>query len=97
MSLATAALERTWVYRAWQAPFAGQKFVPVLVHNSMANVRRVMDVACGPGTNTQFFNQADYLGIDLNESYIENARKRHRGKFAVADVKVGTGKMGDKK
>ena len=87
MSLATSVLERTWAYRAWQAPFAGQKFVPILAHNSIANVRRVMDVACGPGTNTQFFNQADYLGIDLNESYIENARKRHRRKFAVADVR----------
>jgi hypothetical protein len=47
------------VYRAWQAPFAGQKFVPVLAHNKMQGVRRMLDVACGPGTNTKFFADAD--------------------------------------
>ena len=75
MNLATSALERTWVYRAWQAPFAGQKFLPVLTHNHMQRVRRVLDVACGPGTNTKFFTSADYLGIDFNERYIRAARK----------------------
>jgi len=87
MNLAASALERTWVYRAWQAPFAGQKFLPVLAHNSMHNVRRVLDVACGPGTNTRFFANADYLGIDFNERYIDDARKRYRRNFVVADVR----------
>ena len=87
MNLAEIALERTWVYRAWQSPFAAQKFVPVLAHNSMAAVRRVLDVACGPGTNTQFFTNADYLGIDFNERYIQDARKRYNRDFVVADVR----------
>jgi SAM-dependent methyltransferase len=87
MNIAASALERTWVYRAWQAPFAGQKFVPVLAHNSMQNVRRVLDVACGPGTNTKFFANADYLGIDFNERYIQAARKRYGRNFVVADVR----------
>jgi len=87
VNLAARALERTWVYRAWQAPFAGQKFVPVLAHNSMKSVRRVLDVACGPGTNTNFFADADYLGIDFNERYIRAARKRYGRNFVVADVR----------
>lgn len=87
VNLAARALERTWVYRSWQAPFAGQKFVPVLAHNSMKSVRRVLDVACGPGTNTKFFADADYLGIDFNERYIQAARKRYGRSFVVADVR----------
>jgi SAM-dependent methyltransferase len=87
MNLAASALERTWVYRAWQAPFAGQKFAPVLAHNPMQRVRRVLDVACGPGTNTRFFADADYLGIDFNERYIQDARQRYGRKFVVADVR----------
>ena len=87
MSLAASILEHTLVYRAWQAPFAGQKFAPVLQHNSLHRVRRVLDVACGPGTNTKHFADADYLGIDFNERYIQDARRRHRRNFLVADVR----------
>jgi SAM-dependent methyltransferase len=87
MSFATSALERTLVYRAWQAPFAAQKFAPVLAHNPLHRVRRVLDVACGPGTNTKHFADADYLGIDINERYIQDARRRHDRKFVAADVR----------
>jgi SAM-dependent methyltransferase len=87
MSLATSVLEHTLVYRAWQAPFAGQKFAPVVAHNLLQRVRRVLDVACGPGTNTKYFVGADYLGIDFNERYIQDARRRHGRNFVVADVR----------
>jgi SAM-dependent methyltransferase len=87
MSVAENLLEYTWVYRSWQAPFARQKFVPVLAHNSIGSVRRVLDVACGPGTNTNFFSDADYLGIDFNERYIQAARKRYGRNYLVADVR----------
>jgi len=53
----------------------------------MKSVRRVLDVACGPGTNTNFFADADYLGIDFNERYIRAARKRYGRNFVVADVR----------
>lgn len=86
MSLTASLLERTLVYRAWQAPFAEQKFAPVLAHNNLRSVRRVLDVACGPGTNTGHFAHTDYLGIDMNERYIQDARTRHRRNFLVADV-----------
>ncbi len=87
MNLAASVLEHTLVYRAWQAPFAGQKFVPVVQHNVLHRVRRVLDVACGPGTNTKYFTDADYLGIDFNERYIRDARRRHGRSFVVADVR----------
>jgi SAM-dependent methyltransferase len=86
MSLTASLLERTFVYRMWQAPFAEQKFAPVLAHNNLRRVRRVLDVACGPGTNTHHFADSDYLGIDLNERYIQHARARFRRDFLVADI-----------
>ena len=79
-------MENTLAYRVWQAPFAEQKLAPLYAHNDVARARRVLDVGCGPGTNTAHFAHADYLGIDFNPAYIENARRRHGREFVVADV-----------
>ena len=79
-------MEFTPVYRLWIAPFAEQKLRPFREATDLSHVRRVLDVGCGPGTNTPFFADVDYLGIDINESYIESARRRHGRKFIAADV-----------
>jgi SAM-dependent methyltransferase len=79
-------MENTLVYRLWQAPFAEKKLAPVLAHNDLRTARRVLDVGCGPGTNSHHFEQSEYLGIDLNERYIDYARRRWRRNFVVADV-----------
>ena len=79
-------LEQPVVYRLSQAPFVGQKLVPILAHNDLGRVRRVLDVGCGPGMNTALFAHADYLGIDINPKYIANARRRFRRDFLVADA-----------
>ncbi|MGA8504519.1 MAG: class I SAM-dependent methyltransferase [Candidatus Sulfotelmatobacter sp.] len=87
MTLLEGVLERSSVYRLWQAPFAEQKFAPVRAYNDLRRVRRVLDVGCGPGTNARHFGEADYLGIDFNKRYIESARRRHKRDFLVADVR----------
>ena len=74
------------VYRLWQQPFADMKFRPIIEHNDMSQVRRVLDVGCGPGTNSLFFEDNEYLGLDINEDYIIEARKRFGRDFQVADV-----------
>jgi len=79
-------MENTLAYRVWQAPFAEQKLAPLFAHNDVPKARRVLDVGCGPGTNTHHFSGADYLGIDFNASYIESARQRTGRDFIVADV-----------
>jgi SAM-dependent methyltransferase len=79
-------MENTLAYRAWQAPFADRKLAPLFVHNDVARARRVLDVGCGPGTNTHHFGGSDYLGIDFNPAYVESARRRHGREFVVADV-----------
>jgi trans-aconitate methyltransferase len=79
-------MNNTLAYRVWQAPFAERKLAPLLAHNDIARARRVLDVGCGPGTNTGHFASADYLGLDFNPEYIESARRRHGRRFEVADV-----------
>jgi SAM-dependent methyltransferase len=87
MNFVEGILEHSVVYRMWQRPFADQKFAPILAHNGLDRVRRVLDVACGPGTNTANFANAEYLGIDFNERYIQDARQRHGRKFLLTDVR----------
>jgi len=79
-------MEIPWVYRAWQAPFQEQKLAPLLRHNELSIVRRVLDVGCGPGTNAPHFRGMDYLGLDINAEYVERARARYGMRFEVADV-----------
>ncbi len=81
-----ALMARTASYRLLQAPFAEQKFAPIFRHNDVSSVRRVLDVGCGPGTNTHHFAHADYLGIDFNPRYIQSAKERTGRDFVVADV-----------
>lgn len=79
-------LESPIVYRAWQAPFAARKLDPVLRHNDLRGVRRVLDLACGPGTNTPWFAGVDYVGVDINPAYIATARQRFGRSFITADI-----------
>ena len=71
-------LEQSSVYRLWQMPFADQKFAPILAHNDLGRVQRVLDVGCGPGTNAKYFTHTQYLGVDINEDYVQDARRRYR-------------------
>lgn len=87
LRLTSRIMEHTLAYRLWQAPFAEQKLAPLFAHNDrLRGVRRVLDVGCGPGTNTHHFAGSQYLGVDHNPAYIEHARRRHRREFLVADI-----------
>lgn len=74
------------VYAAWQAPFAAQKFAPVERWLRHHEIRRVLDVGCGAGTNAGRFDRVDYVGIDVNARYLQAARTRFRGRFIHADL-----------
>lgn len=38
---------------------------------------KILDLGCGPGTNTHLFQPEDYLGIDISNSYIEQAKRSY--------------------
>jgi SAM-dependent methyltransferase len=86
MKLHARIMEHTLAYRLWQAPFAERKMTPLFAHTDVARARCVLDVGCGPGTNTHHFRDAEYLGIDMNPAYVASARRRHGREFVVADV-----------
>lgn len=86
MTILDAIMSQPIVYRLWMAPYAEDKFAPILAHNDLSKVRRVLDVGCGPGTNTTHFAQSDYLGIDLNPEYIETAKRLHGRQFLAVDA-----------
>lgn len=79
------------LYALWQAPFREAKLAPLVRHNDLRAVRRVLDVGCGPGTNAARFAHARYVGIDLNADYIRKAEARFRGTFLVADARAFDG------
>jgi trans-aconitate methyltransferase len=79
-------MNNTLAYRVWQAPFAEAKLRPLFAHNDFSRVRRVIDVGCGPGTNAHHFAGVDYTGLDFNDGYIADARRRYGRDFRVADV-----------
>jgi cyclopropane fatty-acyl-phospholipid synthase-like methyltransferase len=49
---------------------------------------RILDIGCGSGNMLPFLPECDYLGVDLNESYIASAKQRygHRGEFVFDRV-----------
>jgi SAM-dependent methyltransferase len=79
-------LEQPFFFNLSQLPFSRQKFARILAHNNLERVRAVLDVGCGPGTNAPRFAHTKYLGIDINDRYIQLARKRYHRDFLVADV-----------
>jgi SAM-dependent methyltransferase len=85
-NLVDRLLEHPAVYAAWQAPFVNRKFAPVERRLAGTNVRRVLDVGCGPGTNARRFAGAEYVGVDINERYLAIARRRYDGRFIQADL-----------
>lgn len=85
-SAADRLLERPWVYRSIQAPFAQAKLEPFFRHVDRASLRSVLDVGCGPGTNAAHFAELEYVGVDINPDYIASATQRFGARFVVGDV-----------
>ncbi len=86
MTIKDYLMEQPFLFNFWQKPFAGQKLAALRRHADIHTARSVLDVGCGPGTNAPLFAHAEYLGIDINDKYIQLARKRYRRNFLVADI-----------
>ena len=49
--------------------------------------RRVLDVACGPGAFSELFPAETYVGVDMNQRYIDYATRHYKGTFHVMDAR----------
>ena len=68
-------LEYPFVYKLWQRPFINKKVFPLLGQEELWNEKNVLDVGCGPATNTLLFKTAkNYIGVDINADYISKAK-----------------------
>jgi SAM-dependent methyltransferase len=86
MSFMERILEHPTIYALLQAPFVEEKFAVIERHLRRQDVRRVLDVGCGPGINATRFPGAEYVGVDINERYLAVARAKHQGRFIQADL-----------
>ncbi len=54
--------------------------------NDRSKKIRILDIGCGSGEISRFFNDLDYIGIDVNPDYIEFARKIYKKNFEVMNA-----------
>lgn len=47
---------------------------------------RVLDIGCGTGEFSVFFNPRLYIGIDIEQKYIAYAKNHYQGTFLVGDA-----------
>jgi len=77
--LKVSILESSLGYTLWSAPLNRPKVDAIMRMLSRLGIKRasILDIGCGPGTNSSFFKDWDYLGIDINPLYIEGAKKKY--------------------
>ena len=48
---------------------------------------KILDLGCGPATNTYLYCPGDYLGIDISDRYIKSAQRQFPNhKFMCCDL-----------
>lgn len=94
MSQVTTGLRRIlsvpFVYDCFQklvGAYAGRKDI-LERHVRVETGQRVLDLGCGTGFALAYMPPVDYIGLDLNQNYIRQARARYgeRGIFRCRDI-----------
>lgn len=83
-------LDRPYFYELFHTMVGAHARSQLLVREYIRPLsgERILDIGCGPGSMLPYLPQAQYLGVDCNESYIRVARNRygHRGTFVCDRV-----------
>ncbi len=87
MTIRSAVLGTSLGYSLWSSMFDPSKMTAMKNVLPKLDGLRVLDVGCGPATNTKIFESCDYTGIDINERYIQTAQAKYPSlKFMVQDA-----------
>lgn len=74
----------------WASPFSQMTRFAVLADNVPLAGKSLLDIGCGLGDLLGFLNSrdipVDYTGVDVSPRMVEEAAKRHGGKFMHMDV-----------
>ena len=84
-------LSKSLIYYIVQKIFYDEHTAHIWKALMMPNSRgKVLDIGCGPGEDSKiFFSKSEsYVGVDLSEEYIQNAREKYSdyGVFYQSDV-----------
>ena len=92
MDLAHTLLVHPRLYAAFHRLVSGRKLLnlerALVVERRRKPALKVLDLGCGPGTAATLFSSlgCDYLGIELDQGYVEHARRRFPGRFSQGDI-----------
>ncbi|WP_194765855.1 class I SAM-dependent methyltransferase [Tamlana sp. I1] len=99
---ARAILKHPIIYNTYQKLVGGYRARQLFVKNNVnaKTGQRILDIGCGPGYILDFLPKVEYTGIDLDKSYIEQAKKKYgsKGHFickSVDDFILGTSQTFD--
>lgn len=91
MDFVRSALSLPAVYNGYQSlvgtPRCHRRFIAEMVRPRPRD--RMLEIGCGIGTSVRYLpDSVKYVGIDINEAYIESARKDYgdRGDFLCVDI-----------
>lgn len=79
-----------WIYNLLQSGISKSDTQTWFVREVIQQLpgQRILDIGCGTANVLAYFNQASYVGIDINAEYIEKARTRFdgQGEFHCIDL-----------
>ena len=88
-NLISKILEVPFFYSVWSKNLTAQKISFLTKMLPATKGLSVLDVGCGPGSNTHLFSPFEYTGVDINPEYIKVAQKQFPDcKFLIQDAQA---------